>query len=83
MKLVVELADIRVPGVDVVPEPDQELGDGGQHVHTFGQNLVQAGHGRVDHQPHWGRHAIFFVDGPPGIVVVEGGLFDGCLFVGR
>ena len=47
MQLVVEFADIGIPGSLEATEPDQDLRDFGQHVDPLGQDLIQAGHGWI------------------------------------
>ena len=47
MKLVVQFADVGVPGVGETAEMDQELGDLRQHVAAFRQDLVEASHGGI------------------------------------
>ena len=76
MKLVVEFADVSIPGVRRTAEPDQELGDLGQHVAALRQDLVEASHGGVDYKPDRGGDAALLVNRSPRVVVAEGCIVD-------
>ena len=74
VQLVVELADVSVPGVREAPEPDEQLRDPGQHVGALGQYLVETRHCRIYHETDWGGDAVVLVYSSPWIVVAEWGV---------
>ena len=72
VELIVQLADVGVPRVSETPETNQELRDLRQHVASFRQNLIEAGHGRVDNNPDGSGDAVIFVHRPPRVEVAKG-----------